>query len=234
MPEVLLFAAAREAAGTARAEAQPGPLSSVLDELVTRYGSEFERVLNYCSVVVDERVVRLPELEGVLVEDTSEVAILPPVSGGEEAPAMARMIDVGDKDETRRSATARCRLTTRPDVRELIVAGQLRKGDALATATVAGILAAKKVPDLIPLCHPVRTTGVDVTFEADAEDGILVQARVTGRDRTGFEMEALAAASTAALTIYDMAKGDDPEMTIDGLRVIEKTGGVTGDWRLGR
>lgn len=233
MPKLLLFAAAREAADTNEITVPEGTLKTVLAGAIQQLGPDFERVLHRCSVVVNERsydptAATLDALVGA--DDT--VAILPPVSGGDHdaAPGGARMIDVADKDETVRLARATCTIRMRPEVRELVTGGLLRKGDALAVASVAGILAAKRVPEAIPLCHPVRTTGVDVTFAPEGDDEIVVHALVRGLDRTGFEMEALAAASTAALTIYDMAKGDDPAMRIDGLRVIAKEGGASGDW----
>jgi cyclic pyranopterin phosphate synthase len=144
--------------------------------------------------------------------------------------AEIQMIDVADKAITKRSAAAECRIVARPDVRDKIIARELRKGDALATAQVAGVMAAKRVPDIIPLCHPVNTTSVTIDIRPDGDDAIVVHATVKGVDRTGFEMEALAAASIAALTIYDMAKGDDPAMRIDNLRVLSKSGGKSGEW----
>lgn len=139
------------------------------------------------------------------------------------------MVDVTAKDATRRTAVAAGTLHTTPEVVALIASGGLPKGDALATARVAGILAAKRTSDLIPLCHQLALTGVDVDFEAGDEDiGITVSVRST--DRTGVEMEALTAVSVAALTLYDMIKAVDPAARIDDIRVLRKEGGKTGPW----
>ena len=139
------------------------------------------------------------------------------------------MVDVTGKDATKRTAAAAGRLVTRPDVVELIAAGGLPKGDALATARVAGILAAKRTSDLIPLCHQLALTGVDLDFEiGDAE--LSITATVRSTDRTGVEMEALTAVSVAALTLYDMIKAVDPAARIDDIRVLRKEGGKTGSW----
>ena len=140
------------------------------------------------------------------------------------------MVDVTGKDATKRTAAAAGRLVTRPDVVELIAAGGLPKGDALATARVAGILAAKRTSDLIPLCHQLALTGVDIDFEiGDAE--LSITATVRSTDRTGVEMEALTAVSVAALTLYDMIKAVDPAARIDDIRVLHKEGGKTGSWQ---
>jgi cyclic pyranopterin phosphate synthase len=141
----------------------------------------------------------------------------------------AHMVDVTGKDATKRTAVAVGTLRTRADVIELIATGGLPKGDALATARVAGILAAKRTSDLIPLCHQLALTGVDVEFDIGAtEVGITATVRTT--DRTGVEMEALTAVSVAALTLYDMLKAVDPAAVIDGVRVERKDGGKTGTW----
>jgi cyclic pyranopterin monophosphate synthase len=139
------------------------------------------------------------------------------------------MVDVTGKDATKRTAVAAGTLHTTPEVVALIVSGGLPKGDALATARVAGILAAKRTPDLIPLCHQLALTGVDVDFEAGGGD-VGVTATVRSTDRTGVEMEALTAVSVAALTLYDMIKAVDPAARIDDIRVLRKEGGKTGLW----
>ena len=139
------------------------------------------------------------------------------------------MVDVTGKDATKRTAVAAGTLHTTPEVVALIASGGLPKGDALATARVAAILAAKRTSDLIPLCHQLALTGVDVDFEAgDEKVGITVTVRST--DRTGVEMEALTAVSVAALTLYDMIKAADPAARIDDVRVLRKEGGKTGVW----
>jgi cyclic pyranopterin phosphate synthase len=143
------------------------------------------------------------------------------------------MVDVTAKDVTKRVAVAEATVRTRPDVVALISANGLPKGDALATARVAGILAAKRTGELIPLCHPLAITGVDVDFivgDADDPGSVGVTATVRTTDRTGVEMEALTAVSVAALTIYDMIKAVDRSARIDDIRVVRKEGGKTGLW----
>jgi cyclic pyranopterin monophosphate synthase len=141
----------------------------------------------------------------------------------------AHMVDVTAKDATKRTAVAAGTLTTRADVIELITTGGLPKGDALATARVAGILAAKRTSDLIPLCHQLALTGVDIEFEVGSTD-VDITATVRTTDRTGVEMEALTAVSVAALTLYDMLKAVDPAARIEGIQVVRKEGGKTGPW----
>ncbi|MDP9000296.1 MAG: cyclic pyranopterin monophosphate synthase MoaC [Myxococcota bacterium] len=142
----------------------------------------------------------------------------------------ARMVDVGDKSETRRRAVATACLRTTPGVVEAIAKGAVAKGDVLAAARIAGILAAKRTSELVPLCHPVRTTRAAIDFEPDAECGELrVRATVEAIDRTGVEMEAMVAASVASLTVYDMIKSADRWATIEAVRLVSKTGGKSGD-----
>jgi cyclic pyranopterin phosphate synthase len=139
------------------------------------------------------------------------------------------MVDVTEKAVTKRTASAGGVLHTTAEVMSLIAAGGLPKGDALATARVAGILAAKRTSDLIPLCHHLALTGVDIDFRiAEAEVEITATVRTT--DRTGVEMEALTAVSVAALTIYDMVKAVDPGASIDEVHVLRKEGGRRGTW----
>lgn len=223
MATMLLFGALREAAGGARAHpTDAATLGEALKQACERHGPRFERVLGISTILVgDDRVDRARAWD-VPLEPDAVVACLPPVSGG------AKMVDVGDKDETVREATAACRLVCEPAVRDRLLAGQVAKGDAVGPATVAGMLAAKRTPELIPHCHPVRTTFVEVTVAAAGDDGIEVRATVRGRDRTGFEMEAMTAASVAAMTLYDMAKAEDPRMRIEGLRIVAKSGGRSG------
>jgi cyclic pyranopterin phosphate synthase len=143
----------------------------------------------------------------------------------------AHMVDVSAKDATRRTAVAAGVLHTRADVVDLITSGGLPKGDALATARVAGIMAAKRTSDLIPLCHQLALTKVEVAFETSAGAAdIAITATVRTTDRTGVEMEALTAVSVAALTLYDMIKAVDPAARIDDIRVLRKEGGKTGLW----
>jgi cyclic pyranopterin phosphate synthase len=141
----------------------------------------------------------------------------------------AHMVDVTEKAATRRIAVAAGVLRTSAEVVALISAGGLPKGDALATARVAGILAAKRTSDLIPLCHQLALTGVDVDFGV-GETAIEINATVSSTDRTGVEMEALTAVGVAALTLYDMIKAVDPAARIDDIRVLRKEGGKTGTW----
>ena len=142
------------------------------------------------------------------------------------------MVDVSAKAETAREAVARATLKVKPATLAAVRAGQMAKGDVLGVARTAGILAAKRTPDLIPLCHPLRITGVDVTFALDSRAStITVEARVRTVDKTGVEMEALTAAAVASLTVYDMVKAVDRGVTITNLRLIEKSGGKSGHWR---
>jgi cyclic pyranopterin monophosphate synthase len=139
------------------------------------------------------------------------------------------MVDVTAKTATRRTAVAAGALMTTPEVVGLISAGGLPKGDALATARVAGIQAAKRTSELVPLCHQLALTGVDVDFNI-AESAVEITATVRSTDRTGVEMEALTAVSVAALTLYDMVKAVDKAARIDNIRVLFKEGGRSGRW----
>ncbi len=145
----------------------------------------------------------------------------------------AHMVDVGAKDETRRVAVAEGFVIMLPATLVMILEGNAKKGDVLATARIAGIMAAKRTHDLIPLCHPLMLNKVSVEIEPDETlPGLRVTATVSVTGKTGVEMEALTAASVACLTIYDMAKAVDRGMTITGIRVLEKSGGKSGDWRV--
>tara|TARA_R110002095_G_scaffold81325_2_gene70627 strand:+ start:4087 stop:4575 length:489 start_codon:yes stop_codon:yes gene_type:complete len=143
-----------------------------------------------------------------------------------------RMVDVGGKDETERRAIATGRITMSRNAFQAIRDGQGPKGDALKTAELAGIMAAKKTSDLIPLCHPLPITQAKVIIEANnSASGFNIRAEVATRGRTGVEMEALTAVSVAALTIYDMAKALDKSMWISDIELQRKTGGKTGDYQ---
>ena len=141
----------------------------------------------------------------------------------------AHMVDVTAKSATKRTAVAQGTVHTRADVIELIAAAGLPKGDALPAARVAGIMAAKRTSDLIPLCHQLALTGVDVEFAVGTTE-LTITATVRTTDRTGVEMEALTAVSVAALTVYDMIKAVDPAARIEGIHVLRKEGGKTGTW----
>lgn len=146
----------------------------------------------------------------------------------------AHMVDVGEKTDTRREATAEAVVRMRPETLARILDGSLPKGDVIATARIAGIMAAKRTPELIPLCHPLSLTGVSVDLAPlPAGDGLAITAtcRLTGR--TGVEMEALTAASVAALTVYDMCKAVEKGMVIEQVRLVEKIGGKSGHWQAG-
>lgn len=144
----------------------------------------------------------------------------------------AHIVDIADKAATKRRAVAAATLLARPETIAAIMGGALKKGDALAVARIAGIMAAKRTADLIPLCHPITLTSVTVDIaEAPDKAGIAIAATAETTGQTGVEMEALVAATTAALTLYDMAKGLDRSMTIDNVRLTEKTGGKSGDFR---
>lgn len=142
-----------------------------------------------------------------------------------------RMVDVGAKDDTERVAIARGEIHMRPETLRLIIEQGLPKGDVLTTAQVAGIMGAKQTAHLIPLCHPLLLTHIDVQFEIDeAASRILITATVRTRGKTGVEMEALTAVSVAALTIYDMAKAAEKTMRITDIHLVHKSGGKSGTW----
>ena len=142
----------------------------------------------------------------------------------------AHIVDIGDKAVTRRRAVAQARIVALPETVATLMAGGLKKGDALAVARIAGIMAAKKTSDLIPLCHPIPLTKVSVEIEADGAEAIMIHATAETTGQTGVEMEALVAASTAALTLYDMAKAIDRAMVITDICLLEKSGGKSDDF----
>jgi cyclic pyranopterin phosphate synthase len=142
----------------------------------------------------------------------------------------ARMVDVGDKPDTERVAIARGEVVMRPETLALIQAGALKKGDVLTVAQLAGVMAAKRTADLIPLCHPLQLSHIAVELELDAAlPGVQIVASVRTRGKTGVEMEALTAVSVAALTVYDMAKAAEKTLRIQNIRLVEKHGGRSGD-----
>ena len=143
----------------------------------------------------------------------------------------ANMVDVTEKAVTSREAVAKARIRMLPQTLRMIVEGEHPKGDVFAVARIAGIQAAKKTSDLIPLCHPLMLTSVKVELAADGEDGVLITARCKLAGQTGVEMEALTAASVAALTIYDMCKAVDRGMVIEQVRLLEKQGGKSGHFK---
>jgi cyclic pyranopterin phosphate synthase len=141
----------------------------------------------------------------------------------------ARMVDVSGKDVTERTATASGRVLVSARVVELLRGAGVPKGDALAVARIAGIMGAKRTPDLVPLCHPLAVSGVEVDLEV-LDDAVAIRATVRTTDRTGVEMEALTAVSVAALTLIDMVKAVDKAATVTDVRVEAKSGGRSGDW----
>ena len=143
----------------------------------------------------------------------------------------ARMVDVGEKSETRRTAVAAARVLVNAETFRLIQSGGVKKGDVLTVAQIAGIMGAKRTPELIPMCHPILIDGVDLSLSLD-EERFSVEIRATVRcdGRTGVEMEALTAASVAALTVYDMCKAVQRDMVITDIRLLSKSGGVHGDF----
>ncbi|ORC24136.1 MULTISPECIES: cyclic pyranopterin monophosphate synthase MoaC [Rothia] len=147
------------------------------------------------------------------------------------ADGSAHMVDVTEKNETTRTAVAEGYIVTRADVIEKIFDADLPKGDALPVARVAGIMAAKKTPEIIPLCHPLPLGKITIDFERHP-DRIRIEALVKTRGVTGVEMEALTAVSGTALTVYDMIKAVDKQAVLTGIRVLEKTGGKSGDWKV--
>jgi cyclic pyranopterin phosphate synthase len=142
-----------------------------------------------------------------------------------------RMVDVSDKAFTKRTAVARTTVNMRPETLALIQAGQIGKGDVLAVAQVAGIMAAKKTPDWIPMCHPLPITGAKITFSDNGLNELYIEATVKTTGQTGIEMEALTAVSAAALTVYDMCKAVQKDMVIGPTMLLEKTGGKSGEYR---
>ena len=143
----------------------------------------------------------------------------------------AKMVDVGEKSPTRRTATAAARVLVNESTFALIRSGGMKKGDVLTVAQVAGVMGAKRTPDLIPMCHPILMDGIDLSLRLDeARCAVEIQATVSCDGRTGVEMEALTAVSTAALTVYDMCKAVQKDMVITDIRLIRKTGGVHGDF----
>lgn len=147
-------------------------------------------------------------------------------AGGE-----AHMVDVSAKPATERVAVAEGRVRMRPETLALVRKGNAKKGDVLGAARIAGIMAAKRTHELIPLCHPLAITKVTVDIEPDGERGLRVQATVKVTGQTGVEMEALTAVSTACLTVYDMLKAAQKDMRIEGIRLLSKTGGKSGEFR---
>lgn len=148
-----------------------------------------------------------------------------------DAKGEAHIVDIGEKAITRRRAVAQARLSGEAETIATILAGGLKKGDALAVARVAGIMGAKKTSEIIPLCHPIPLTKVSVEIERENDTTILIRTVAETTGQTGVEMEALTAASTAALTLYDMAKALDRAMVISDICLVEKSGGKSGDYR---
>jgi cyclic pyranopterin monophosphate synthase len=144
----------------------------------------------------------------------------------------AHMVDIGKKNITARKAVAEATLLAKPDTITAIIGDGLKKGDALAVARIAGIMGAKKTSDLIPLCHPISLSRVEVEISQAGTDRLQILATAETSGKTGVEMEALSAASIAALTLYDMAKAIDRAMVISNIRLLEKSGGKSGDYRL--
>ena len=143
----------------------------------------------------------------------------------------ASMVDVGQKPDSERIATARGAVVMQPETSQLIIEGNVKKGDVLTTAEIAGTMAAKRTSDLIPMCHPLLLTHISVRCTPNrANSCVDIEATVRLRGKTGVEMEALTAVSTAALTIYDMAKAVDRQMRLTDIRVVHKAGGKSGEW----
>lgn len=143
----------------------------------------------------------------------------------------AKMVDVGEKSISRRTATAAARVLVNEQTFSLIRSGGMKKGDVLTVAQIAGVMGAKRTPDLIPMCHPILMDGIDLELKLDEERlSVEIFATVSCDGRTGVEMEALTAVSTAALTVYDMCKAVQKDMVITDIRLVKKTGGVHGDF----
>ena len=148
-----------------------------------------------------------------------------------DAEGRAAMVDVGGKQETARTAVAKARVAMRPETLRMILGGTATKGDVFGVARIAGIMAAKRTAELIPLCHPLPISAVAVDLAAEGEAAVAITATVKIFGRTGVEMEALTAASVAALTVYDMCKSVDRGMRVEAVRLVEKTGGKSGTFR---
>jgi len=143
----------------------------------------------------------------------------------------ARMVDVTAKDETARVAVARANVVMKPETLKLLQRGEIAKGNVLTTAQIAGVMAAKRTHELIPMCHPLLLTGIDVQLEPELDgSSIAITATVRTTGKTGVEMEALTAAAIAGLTVYDMCKAVDRGMRLEAVRLVKKTGGESGDW----
>jgi len=143
----------------------------------------------------------------------------------------AHMVDVGGKESTDRRAVAGCHMVMAPATLQVILAGTAKKGDVLGVARIAGIMAAKRTAELIPLCHPLPLTRASIDFAAEGDDTLLITAEVATAGRTGVEMEALTALSVAALTVYDMVKAIDRAIVIGDMKLLEKSGGKSGHFR---
>jgi cyclic pyranopterin monophosphate synthase len=155
---------------------------------------------------------------------------MPPKLTHIESTGRARMVDISEKSETDRLAIARGEVRMKPATLDLIREGQVKKGDVLGTAELAGVMAAKRTAELIPLCHPLSLTQIDVQLALDESlPGVQITATVRTTGKTGVEMEALTAVSVAALTVYDMAKAAEKTMRIENIRLVEKHGGRSGD-----
>lgn len=188
---------------------------------------------NYLAVVTDRQISldiprfgfeQIEELTAFIMEHTDDFTHFNPQG-------RAKMVDVGEKVPTRRTAVAAARVLVNEKTFHLIQTGGMKKGDVLTVAQIAGVMGAKHTPDLIPMCHPILLSGIDLTLSLDeARHSVEIQAAVTCDGRTGVEMEALTAASTAALTVYDMCKAVQRDMVITDLRLVDKTGGVHGDY----
>ena len=144
----------------------------------------------------------------------------------------ARMVDVGEKPVTERSATAAVSVLVSRETFALIRSGGMKKGDVLTVAQIAGIMGAKRTPDLIPMCHPIQISGTNLRLELDPENcAVNIQASVKCTGKTGVEMEAITAVSVAAMTVYDMCKSVQRDIVLTDIRLLEKTGGIHGDYR---
>ncbi len=145
-----------------------------------------------------------------------------------------KMVDVSDKKETERRARASCSVFMKKETLDLIIAERVPKGDVLATAKIAGVMAAKKTAELIPMCHPLNITSIDVSFDRACDNELSIETEVKIKGVTGVEMEALTACSVAALTVYDMVKSVEKGVRITDLHLLEKEGGKGGKWQSGK
>lgn len=204
-------------------------LWETLDKLVARRNVQWDWIPGEATLEMLEAHQLSNEMAGVSTTSSPTSHLPPPTSQLTPPIAPAHMVDVGEKPVTQREAIARGAVKMQAATLEMIKQGKLTKGDVLAVAQVAGVMASKRTSDIIPLCHPLLIESTHVEFRLDDnESKVEIIAQVRGAGKTGYEMEALTAVAVSALTIYDMVKAHDPRVTIDEIRLIKKSGGKSG------